>query len=87
MKTDLLTDILKNQVTPALGCTEPGAVAYATARAKELLGAEVKKLNIEVDKNILKNGASVGIPGTKEHGIVFAAALSLIIGKSETGSK
>lgn len=83
MKTDLLTDILKNQVTPALGCTEPGAVAYATARAKELLGAEVKKLNIEVDKNILKNGASVGIPGTKEHGIVFAAALSLIIGKSE----
>jgi L-cysteine desulfidase len=54
MKTDLLTDILKNQVTPALGCTEPGAVAYATARAKELLGAEVKKLNIEVDKNILK---------------------------------
>lgn len=83
MKTNLLTDILKNQVTPALGCTEPGAVAYAVARAKEILGTEVKKLNIEVDKNILKNGFSVGIPGTDEHGIIFAAALSLIIGKSE----
>ena len=83
MKFKLLTDILKNQVTPALGCTEPGAVAYAAARAKEILGSDVKKLYLEVDKNILKNGYSVGIPGTSEHGIIFAAALSLVIGKSE----
>jgi L-cysteine desulfidase len=83
MKNKLLTDILKNQVTPALGCTEPGAVAYAVARAKEILGSEVKKLSLEVDKNILKNGYSVGIPGTSEHGIIFAAALSLVVGKSE----
>ncbi len=61
MDNKLLTDILKNQVTPALGCTEPGAVAYAVARAKELLGADVNKLNIEVDKNILKNGMSYGL--------------------------
>lgn len=79
----LLVDILKNQVTPALGCTEPGAVGYAVARASELLGTEVKELIISVDKNILKNGMEVGIPGTKERGIVFAAALSLVIGKSE----
>lgn len=79
----LLVDILKNQVTPALGCTEPGAVGYAVARASELLGSEVKELVISVDKNILKNGMEVGIPGTKERGIVFAAALSLVIGKSE----
>lgn len=78
----LLINILKNQVTPALGCTEPGAVAYAVARAKEILGSEIKQVNLEVDKNILKNGYSVGIPGTNEHGIIFAAALSLIIGKS-----
>ncbi len=83
MNKNLLIDILKNQVTPALGCTEPGAVAYAVARAKEILGTEISKLTIEVDKNILKNGMSVGIPGTNEHGIVFAAALSLVIGKSE----
>lgn len=85
MNTKLLTDILINQVTPALGCTEPGAVAYAVARAKEILGSEIKELNLKVDKNILKNGYSVGIPGTSEHGITFAAALSLVIGKSEYG--
>ena len=79
----LLIDILKNQVTPALGCTEPGAVAYAVAKAKEILDDEVKKLNITVNTNILKNGLGVGIPGTDERGIVFAAALALVIGKSE----
>nr|WP_312579859.1 L-serine ammonia-lyase, iron-sulfur-dependent, subunit alpha [Sedimentibacter sp.] len=83
MKDKILINILKNQVTPALGCTEPGAVGYAVARAKEILGSEVKKVNIEVDKNILKNGMSVGIPGTNERGIIFAAALSLVVGKSE----
>lgn len=83
MDEQLLVEILKNQVVPALGCTEPGAVAYAVARAKEILGSDVKKLNIYADKNIVKNGMSVGIPGTNEHGIIFAAALSLVIGKSE----
>lgn len=83
MDEQLLIDILKNQVVPALGCTEPGAVAYAVARAKEILGCEVKNLNIYADKNIIKNGMSVGIPGTNEHGIIFAAALSLVIGNSD----
>lgn len=78
----LLINILKNQVAPALGCTEPGAVAYAVARAKEILCSKIEQVNIEVDKNILKNGYSVGIPGTSEHGIIFAAALSMVIGKS-----
>lgn len=83
MNNKLLVDILKDQVVPALGCTEPGAVAYAAARAKEILGGEVKKLNIYADKNIIKNGMSVGIPGTNEHGIIFAAALALVVGKTE----
>lgn len=83
MDNKVLVDILKDQVTPALGCTEPGAVAYAVARAKEILGSDIKQLNIEVDKNIMKNGMGVGIPGTAERGIIFAAALSVVIGKSE----
>lgn len=83
INNELLVEILNNQVTPALGCTEPGAVAYAVARAKELLGCQVKELKISVDKNILKNGMDVGIPGTRERGIVFAAALALAVGKSE----
>ena len=84
MKNDnLLVEILKDQVRPSLGCTEPGAVAYAVSRAKELLNSEIKQLNISVDKNVLKNGMDVGIPGTTETGIIFAAALAIVVGKSE----
>lgn len=78
-----LVKILQDQIKPALGCTEPGAVAYGVALAKELLDSPVKEMKISVDKNILKNGMNVGIPGTKERGLIFAAALALIIGKSQ----
>lgn len=81
----LVIEILKNQVTPALGCTEPGAVALAVARAKALLGETPEQVSIQVDKNVLKNGMDVGIPGTNERGIVFAAALALVVGKAEYG--
>ena len=82
-RTETLIAILKDQVVPALGCTEPGAVAYAVARAKELLNGKVDSMVVYVDKNVLKNGMGVGIPGTPERGIVFACALALEIGKSE----
>lgn len=81
----ILLNILKDQIKPALGCTEPGAVAYGVSRAKELLNEDVEKLEIRVDKNIFKNGMGVYIPGTKEKGLSFASALGLIIGKSEYG--
>lgn len=81
----LLLDILKDQIKPALGCTEPGALAYAVARAKEILNDDIEKLEITVDKNIYKNGMGVYIPGTKEKGLTFASALSIIIGRSELG--
>lgn len=80
---ELLVSILKDQVVPALGCTEPTAVAYAVAKAKEVLGEEVESLDIYCDKNIIKNGKEVGIPGTNEKGNLVAAALSLLVGKSE----
>ena len=80
---NLLVEILLDQVRPSLGCTEPGAVAYAVSRAKELLNSDIKQLKISVDKNVLKNGMDVGIPGTTETGIIFAAALALAVGKSE----
>ncbi|WP_027626838.1 serine dehydratase subunit alpha family protein [Clostridium lundense] len=80
---DLLINILKDGVVPALGCTEPMAVAYAVAKAKELLEEDVVKLNISVDRNIFKNGKEVGIPGTNNKGIIMAAALAIIVGKSE----
>lgn len=85
MKNDILISILKDQVKPALGCTEPVAVALAAVRAKEILGAPIEKIVLKVNSNVLKNGMGVGIPGTKERGLVFAVALGLIIGKSAYG--
>lgn len=85
MKYDILIPILKDQVKPALGCTEPVAVALSAVRAKEILGAPVEKIHITVNSNILKNGMGVGIPGTEERGLVFAVALGLLVGKSEYG--
>ncbi|GAQ24963.1 serine dehydratase subunit alpha family protein [Tepidanaerobacter syntrophicus] len=83
MTNSLLFDILKDQVTPALGCTEPIAVALAVAKAKETLGSLPERLEIKVDRNIFKNALAVGIPKTKEKGLYMAAALALIAGKSK----
>ncbi len=80
-----LINILHAQVKPALGCTEPIAVALAVAKARESLAGELKELKVVVSPNIYKNGFHVTIPGTKKTGISFAAALSLLIGKSEFG--
>ncbi|MCR3955399.1 MAG: L-serine ammonia-lyase, iron-sulfur-dependent, subunit alpha [Gudongella sp.] len=85
IKDSILIDILKDQVKPALGCTEPAAVALAVARAKELMTENVIDLHITVNNNILKNGMSVGIPGAKERGLDFAAALAIHAAKSEYG--
>ena len=81
----VLLNILKNQIKPALGCTEPGAVAYGVARARDLLNEEIESLKITVDKNIFKNGMGVYIPGTREKGLTFASALSIIIGQAQYG--
>ncbi len=78
----ILLEILKDQVKPALGCTEPGAVAYAAAKAKDLLGHNPESIEVIVNNNILKNGMSVGIPGTIYRGLDFAAALGVTGGNS-----
>lgn len=78
-----LLNILKEQVVPAFGCTEPVAVAYAVAKAKEVLDGPIIDLDITVDKNVYKNAVAVFIPGTGKRGIAVAAALSIVCGKSE----
>ena len=82
-----LKEFLRSEVVPALGCTEPGAVALAVARArKEANFEEVKKIEVVVSANIYKNGYAVGIPGTKGlKGNVIAAALGAICGNCECG--
>lgn len=75
-----IVDILKTEVLPTMGCTEPGAVALAAAYASKALGSTVQISSVEVavNGNVYKNGTAVGIPGTGETGLHIAAALGAI---------
>ena len=83
-----IIELIKKEVKPALGCTEPIAVSLAVARSCEALreiGAEVGNVVVEVSANILKNGMGVGIPGTGMVGLHIAAALGIIPGRGSPG--
>ena len=83
---DVLIQLLKSEVKPALGCTEPGAVALAVAKAREVLGHECRECSIEVSANIYKNGMGVGIPGSNgKIGLEIAAAMGFLGGDSGLG--
>lgn len=76
--------ILKEELVPAMGCTEPIAVAYAAAKAREALGKMPEKVVVEVSGNIIKNVKSVIVPNTNNlKGIEAAAAAGIVAGKSE----
>ena len=77
--------LLRKEVVPALGCTEPIAVALAAARAAETLGRTPERLYVEVSPNLLKNGMGVVVPGTGECGLGVAAAAGALAGKSALG--
>ena len=87
--------LIRKEVKPALGCTEPIAVALAVAKSMEVMENAFTDnhwrtegnyaLRIEVSGNILKNGMGVGIPGTGMVGLHIAAALGAVCGKSRYG--
>lgn len=78
-----LVSLLKHEVVPAIGCTEPVAVALCAARAAEKIGALPEKVEVELSMNVLKNAMGVGIPGTGMIGLPIAIALGMIVGKSD----
>ena len=80
---EALISLIQQEVVPAIGCTEPMAVALCTARATELLGCRPEKITAQLSGNILKNAMGVGIPGTGMIGLPIAIALGALIGKSE----
>ena len=92
-----IIELIRKEVKPALGCTEPIAVALAVAKVMEIVTeklpslnagwkmSDMYKLRIEVSGNILKNGMGVGIPGTGMVGLHIAAALGAVCGKSSYG--
>ena len=92
-----IISLIRKEVKPALGCTEPIAVALAVAKAMEIIEENVHGLApswryesayeilVEVSGNILKNGMGVGIPGTGMVGLYIASALGAVCGKSSYG--
>lgn len=80
---DSIVALIKQEVVPAIGCTEPMCVALCTAKATEQLGCRPERITALLSANILKNAMGVGIPGTGMIGLPIAIALGAIIGKSE----
>ena len=91
-----ILNLIHREVKPALGCTEPIAVALAVAKAVEIImencpcGEDWRlradyRIDVAVSGNILKNGMGVGIPGTGMVGLPVAAALGAVCGRSAQG--
>ncbi len=78
---DIYLKILKDELVPAMGCTEPIAIAYAAALAKKTLGTEIEKVVIKASANIIKNVKSVVVPNTGgKKGILSAVASAVEAG-------
>lgn len=80
-----IIDLINREVVPAIGCTEPVAVALCVAKAAETLGRTPERVSLLLSANILKNAMGVGIPGTGMIGLPIAVALGASVGRSEYG--
>ncbi len=83
--TDRIMKILRQEVVPALGCTEPVAVALAAAIATRDLGKEPERIDVLVSGNLYKNGLGVKVPGTGRAGLDIAAAAGALGGDPDLG--
>ena len=80
---DSIAALIRREVIPAIGCTEPIAVALCVAKATETLGTLPETIDVKLSGNMLKNAMGVGIPGTGMSGLPIAVALGALVGKSE----
>ncbi len=78
-----IAELIQREVVVATGCTEPGAVALAVTKARELLGTIPEHTQLLLSKNVFKNALGVGIPGTGMTGLPIAVAIALTAGDSE----
>lgn len=80
-----LLRVVKEDSVPALGCTEPVAVAYAGSATRKYITGDIIKLEVVTSKNIFKNGKSVTIPNTGKYGLDLAAIIGVLGGDFEAG--
>ena len=82
-KRERIIALVNKEVVPAIGCTEPMAVALCTAQAATTLGKRPERIEVRLSPNMLKNAMGVGIPGTGMIGLPIAVSLGALIGKPE----
>ena len=80
-----LTELIKSDMKPALGVTEPGAIAFAVSTAKAHIKGTVKRVGLRLDSGMYKNAFTCGIPGTSEVGNYYAAALGAVAADPKKG--
>ncbi len=85
MYQEELLSVIKNEMKPALGVTEIGAIALACSKARQAVGGELKKIKVTTDPGIFKNGYSCMIPGTPVMGNELAAILGVLAGEPDLG--
>lgn len=81
----VLTELIKNDMKPALGVTEPGAIAFAVSTAKEHTNGMIEQVTVALNSGMYKNAFTCGIPNSDEVGNVFAAALGVVAGNAKKG--
>lgn len=80
-----LTRLIRDDMKPALGVTEPGAIAFAVASARKYTKGEVKKVRLALNSGMYKNAFTCGIPNSGHYGNLYAAALGAVAAKAEAG--
>ena len=81
----VLTTLIREDMKPALGVTEPGAIAFAVSTAKQYTEGKLVEVCVSLNSGMYKNAFTCGIPHSDEVGNVFAAALGYVAGISEKG--
>ena len=80
-----IVNVLKKEIVPATGCTEPISLAFAAAQAAKILGEPVERIEGYVSANMMKNGMGVIVPGTAMAGLPIAAAVGVLGGDPAGG--
>ena len=80
-----ITQIIKKDMVPALGVTEPGAIAFAVAKAKTLISGALRHITVSMNSGLYKNAYTCGIPNADAVGSAFAAALGYAAGNADNG--
>ena len=80
-----LTQMIKEDMKPALGVTEPGAIAFAAAKARSYTHGPIESVMVSMNSGMYKNAFTCGIPNSNEVGNIFSAALGVVAGDCEKG--